>query len=175
MDIKYRIDLYKLLPKNPVTCELGVAEGNFSYDICREWMPTKHYMVDNWSKLNVHGDGSNDNNWHDRNYEQALYKIRDYHQIEILKGITWEMARLVQDASLDLLYIDACHSYECVKNDLAAWYPKVKPGGVIAFHDYLSTEYGVNQATNEFALQHGLEIHLIPENKVPDAGAWIRI
>jgi Methyltransferase domain len=35
----------------------------------------------------------------------------------------------------DLVFIDADHSDEAVRQDLAAWAPKLAPGGVLAFHD----------------------------------------
>ena len=34
-------------------------------------------------------------------------------------------------------------------------------------------QYGVKQAVQEFASEQNLEIHLIPENQIQDAGAWI--
>jgi predicted O-methyltransferase YrrM len=35
----------------------------------------------------------------------------------------------------DLVFIDAVHSYEAVRDDLYAWSPKLAPEGVLAFHD----------------------------------------
>lgn len=52
-----------------------------------------------------------------------------------------------QDNSLDFVFIDANHHYEFVKKDIEAWYPKVKPGGTIAGHDYIRE---VKQAVDEF-------------------------
>lgn len=40
------------------------------------------------------------------------------------------------NASLDFVFIDGDHTREGVKRDIIAWLPKVKPGGVIAGHDY---------------------------------------
>ena len=39
------------------------------------------------------------------------------------------------DATLDFVFIDADHSYEAAKADIAAWKSKVKPGGILCGHD----------------------------------------
>lgn len=61
------------------------------------------------------------------------------------------------DESLDVVWIDADHSYEAVKADLAAWYPKVKPGGWIGGDDWCMT--GVAWAVQE---RFGMDYQLIP-------------
>lgn len=48
---------------------------------------------------------------------------------------------------IDLLYIDASHDYGSVRDDIAAWRPLVKPGGLMAGHDYY--QEGVQRAVNE--------------------------
>jgi predicted O-methyltransferase YrrM len=44
-------------------------------------------------------------------------------------------AETFPDGSLDLVFIDADHSYQAVKADIAAWRPKVKPDGILCGHD----------------------------------------
>ncbi len=63
----------------------------------------------------------------------------------------------------DLIFIDAGHDYESVKADIAAWYPHVRHGGILAGHDYLHRRFkGVTQAVQEFAAAQGKEIETMP-------------
>jgi hypothetical protein len=61
------------------------------------------------------------------------------------------------------VYIDAAHDYDSVRDDLAAWYPKLAPGGLIGGHDYSSAWPGVTQAVNEFMAAHSLGIVTFPD------------
>lgn len=58
-----------------------------------------------------------------------------------------EAAKEFENESLDVVFIDMGHSYEEVKEDIEAWYPKVKNKGYIAGHDYGHPP--VNQAVHE--------------------------
>jgi predicted O-methyltransferase YrrM len=65
------------------------------------------------------------------------------------RGISWEQAAAFEDASLDYVMIDADHAYEAVAKDIAAWLPKIRPGGILAGHDYTPEIPGVCQAVTE--------------------------
>lgn len=52
------------------------------------------------------------------------------------------------DQSVDFVFIDANHTYEFVRDDINAWLPKIKPGGIIAGHDY-NPPHEVERAVNE--------------------------
>lgn len=65
-----------------------------------------------------------------------------------VKSLSHEAAKLFEDNSVDVCFVDAGHSYEAVKKDIEAWLPKMKKGGIISGHDYNSWE-GVNKAVNE--------------------------
>jgi predicted O-methyltransferase YrrM len=77
-----------------------------------------------------------------------------------IQGWSHEAAEHFDDASLDLVFIDADHSQEAVARDLLAWVPKVKPGGVIAGHDYGSHSHpGVKVAVDGFFHAHPNPVH----------------
>lgn len=64
-------------------------------------------------------------------------------------GTTWEVASKYADGSLDFVFIDADHVYECIRKDIDAWLPKVRRGGIIAGHDFCNEFNGVIRAVTE--------------------------
>ncbi len=60
-----------------------------------------------------------------------------------------EAALRCHPGDLDLVFIDTPHDYDSVIADLKAWLPKVKPGGIIAGHDYCPQWPGVAKALDE--------------------------
>jgi Methyltransferase domain len=66
------------------------------------------------------------------------------HRMTSLEG-----SGLFKDGSLDGVFLDADHTYEAVKADILAWLPKLRSGGILAGHDYISTFPGVIRAVNE--------------------------
>ena len=82
----------------------------------------------------------------------------------IMQGKSPEASSHFTDESLDFIYIDASHSYQAVKDDLIAWWPKLKSGGLFAGDDYTFVinpgegEYGVVKAVDEFEKKHDLQV-----------------
>lgn len=69
-------------------------------------------------------------------YEHFLENIQPVrHLINPIRKPSLEAAKDYEDGSLDFVFVDASHEYEDVKDDLIAWYPKVRAGGIIAGHD----------------------------------------
>lgn len=115
----------------------------------------KFDCIDTWEGSEEHLDLSSQ--W----FNSELIKNKDWLYSEFLKNIgpvkdlinpirktSLEAASMYEDESLDFVFIDAAHDYENVKQDILAWLPKVKKGGVIAGHDYSSFP-GVRQAVDE--------------------------
>ena len=71
-------------------------------------------------------------------------------QVTMLSEISWQAADNFNDESVDFCYVDAGHSYEAVTNDLAAWWPKLRPGSRFAGDDYTKGYPGVQQAVWDF-------------------------
>lgn len=67
-------------------------------------------------------------------FENNLRPMRDFCD-KIFKMKSEEAAKFYNDESIDLVFIDADHSYESVKKDILTWLPKVRKGGIISGHD----------------------------------------
>jgi predicted O-methyltransferase YrrM len=58
----------------------------------------------------------------------------------------------------DVIYLDAGHDYEHVMSDLKAWWPVLRPGGLMFGDDYHVMWHGVVRAVHAFAEAHGLNV-----------------
>lgn len=56
-----------------------------------------------------------------------------------------DAAKKIEDSSLDFVFLDAHSTADQVIENLNAWYPKIKTGGIISGHDWVSivVQYGV--------------------------------
>lgn len=69
----------------------------------------------------------------------------------------------------DFIYLDARHDYEGIKEDLEAWWPLLKPGGLFAGHDFVRDGmksnglFGVQKAVFEFVTANGKEVMSISD------------
>lgn len=179
MEIQYRTQLPDLLrhfnlPLRGV--ELGSAEGFSAADFMKAGME-QLILVDLWAKIEGHsGDGGNPDEWHNKNYDIAVERLKPYgDKVVFLRGLTGEMVSSIWDNSLSLVYVDADHSFEGVWADINNYWPKLVSGGIMGFHDFGNDwDYRVKEAVNKFASENNLEVHFIPENKIEDAGAWIK-
>ena len=117
---------------NPVVIgEIGLKHGGNSFMFLRKLQHVSLYLgmdlvLENINKL-------------------KFYR-RDSQQLHILKGNS-QLPAVVNKAKshlagkqFDFLFIDGDHEYDGVLADLVEWYPLVKPGGLIAFHDIVPDE-----------------------------------
>ena len=127
-----------------IVVELGCNTGSTA--LMLSYMAKNVFTVDVFEDLDLIEDETQRHNY--KNHfavNQNFYSSiagRLYHRENILvhKGLTYESVRYVNAVSgkfscVDLIFIDADHSYQGVKKDYEAWFDKVKVGGHFAFHD----------------------------------------
>jgi predicted O-methyltransferase YrrM len=106
--------------------------------------------IDTWEHPEISLNSSEINADSTESYEIFLENIEPVkHIINVLKKNSWEIVETYKDESLDFVFIDARHDYLSVRKDLQVWFPKIKPGGIIAGHDYY-INMGVFPAVHEF-------------------------
>jgi predicted O-methyltransferase YrrM len=71
------------------------------------------------------------------------------------RALSVDAAKEFAHESLDFIYIDATHTFEAVSQDLLAWWPKLKPGGLMAGHDYPYFD-GLKAAVDGFVARNNL-------------------
>jgi hypothetical protein len=59
----------------------------------------------------------------------------------MIRANSQKASEIFQDESLDFVYIDANHAYDFVVDDINYWYSKVKKGGYLWGHDYISLDW----------------------------------
>ena len=69
-------------------------------------------------------------------------------RMDSLEGAA-EIARRHGTGCLDLVFIDADHRYDAVCADILSYFPLLRPGGIMAGHDYSEKFPGVIQAVDE--------------------------
>jgi hypothetical protein len=81
--------------------------------------------------------GEDGHKWeHEKYYKDVLKFCESSNgRATIYKGKTTDAANLIEDESLDFVFIDADHSFKGVDEDILYWAPKVRQGGYIIGHD----------------------------------------
>jgi hypothetical protein len=133
-----------------VGCWKGKSAAYMCVEIANSNKDIEFFCVDTWEG-SVEHEGMKEL---PKLYDIFIDNMRPVEQYYFpLKMTSLEAVNKFKDNSLDFVFIDASHEYEDVRDDIIAWYPKVKPGGIIAGHDYYHEEYdwfpGVKRAVNE--------------------------
>jgi predicted O-methyltransferase YrrM len=144
------------VPQNGVIVEIGSYRGqSAAYLASGAPQHATVYMVDMWDRNNL--EAVSESNRYavagEKHLEIAIERLSALgliDKITTIRGLSAEVAK-GWSQKIDLLFIDGDHSYEGVKLDYENWYPFVKNGGVIAFHDYSNRWEGVQKFIEETA------------------------
>lgn len=125
--------------------EVGVYRGRTSRLLLRRFPEVTVLMVDPWRAVpEDHPYRATDDplalltqDEHDANYETAMATVMPYRpRFEVLRMPSVEAAAHEASESADAVFVDGDHSYEAACDDLSAWWPIVRPGGVLCGHDF---------------------------------------
>ena len=135
-----------------VFVEVGSWKGRSAYFMASRIRDSgkqiRFYCVDHWLGSDEDEHARDPAVIAGRLYETFLRNVAPVREfLTPLRMTSLDAARLFPDGSCDLVMIDASHDYESVRADIAAWWPKIKRGGVLAGDDYCWP--GVERAVQE--------------------------
>ena len=156
--VSSRYSVLELLPKAERVAEIGVGYGDFSKKIIQALEPNLFVAIDTF-------DGDENDKWgaplkehkmsHKEYYLYNVGLLNGQQTIETFRGLSWDGIAKYDDLFFDYIYVDADHSYECVKKDITAASSKVKVGGYMQCNDFTHFDtdnyvhYGVPRAVFE--------------------------
>lgn len=156
--------------------EIGVRMGNNLKSLAKnpKFKEGMLFGVDCWSEVpgkpEVNDVGFTQNDL-DMQFIQCTVDFSLDPFVKIVRNFSYEASLSFPDNYFDFIYIDAAHDYESMVEDLNAWWPKLKPGGILAGHDYISYDViwrgkkcEVFRAVNEFVVEHGVSVDHVEEN-----------
>lgn len=150
--VQNRVELAKYFAKLGFTrgAEIGLYEGYYSEVLCNNIPNLNLLTVDNYPRKPL------------RLLETAKSRLAQYN-VTFIRKSSMEAVAEIPDASLDFVFIDACHTYECVRDDIREWSKKVRYGGIVSGHDYYESRtglLGVIKAVDEYVNEHGYTLQL---------------
>ena len=151
--LKYR-QLAESVPEGGRICELGVWKGRSLCSIA-ERIKRKNLQVvaiDTFQGTESEGDAHKEAKEIDLEqvFKDNLKKFGIEDHVTVIKATTHEAVQNRFDGEFDMVFIDADHQYDAVKQDIEEWLPKVSiNGGILAGHDYCVGWSGVVKAVDE--------------------------
>lgn len=162
-------EILSRLGANPRGVELGVFTGALSSRLLVR-KDLHLTMVDSWGQYrpgfaesgDYHATNTAEQQARNKATAEAVTAFADERR-DIVESDTVAAASSLEGESLDFVFVDADHTYEGCRDDILAWWPKIKPGGLLAGHDYAHPQFpkwGVDRAVTEFAAREGLDVDL---------------
>lgn len=154
-----RMELPTLVQPGSKGVELGVAKGHYARLLLDSGRFNELWLVDRWA------------DHHD--LLEYHYVVRTMPQARVLRSTFTAAAPLFEDESLDFVYVDGyAHTGQEGGRTLDEWWPKVRPGGIFAGHDYCERWAPTVEAVNQFIEKHWLTLNVTQEDRFPSW--WVR-
>lgn len=143
--------------------EIGVFRGAFSQLILDTLCPRRLWLVDLWAEpIDWLLNGELVTVLPQEAYLRAC-RHEANKAVRIRRQRSTEFLATLPDESLDMIYLDADHAYASVRDELALAWPRIRPGGWLAGHDYCTLFPGVMRAVQEFRELHKLPLDVLTD------------
>lgn len=135
--------------------EVGTLYGAFAAEVLSTWKG-QLFCIDPWRNQDdaVYFDGANKEDM-EHIFAAAYNGVGRHPRCTLLRCMSLNGVGLFDDGELDWVFLDGNHATPAVRDDISAWWPKVKIGGVISGHDFF-TRY--DNDTNSDALTAVMEL-----------------
>lgn len=167
-DLSHRNELGAFLNARGLTgkvVEVGTLYGAFAAEILREWKG-QLFCVDPWVNQDPakYFDGANSADM-DQVFAVFQNDIGKHERCTGLRMMSLNAVGKFEDGELAAVYLDGNHRLSNIRDDIAAWIPKVKIGGIICGHDFFTrydkdTDSDALTAVMELAEAVGVRPHV---------------
>jgi hypothetical protein len=122
-----------------VGAEIGVFKGEFTKKFLRAGL--RMYAIDPWQSFTGQGRTQHKQEIQDGLLEETKRRLAPYlgKRCRIIRKTSMDAIKSFKPNSLDFVYIDGCHEFPYVAQDIYEWNKIVRPGGIISGHDYFNT------------------------------------
>lgn len=118
-----------------VGAEIGVEKGIFSSILLKASPKLELFCIDSWQPYDGYVCKLNQADLPAKMLE-AQERLKGYH-VHFYQQFSMDAVKRFKDNTLDFVYIDGNHDLPWVMDDIIQWSKKVRPGGIVAGHDYI--------------------------------------
>lgn len=138
--------------------EVGCKEGRTTGHILKSIPDSRVVAIDPWIVQDATADATRETyaDWNFASIEAEFWKNVGEHKdrVEMLRAKSNEAVDNTP-INQDLVFIDALHDYDSVRDDIRLWWPKVRVGGMLCGHDFNHKWPGCERAVaDSFNLMH---------------------
>ena len=160
-------------------CEIGVRYGETSATMLHYLNVENYFAIDPFDSYEDYEyDGFNKiakqmgRNFLMENYAKNISNYVGDCKVNLINMYSDEAHSQIDNNSIDFCFVDGNHRYDYVLRDLQNYFPKLKPGGIIAGDDYFMRHFRndhlktlkegeypekmVYEAVNDFCAKNGL-------------------
>jgi hypothetical protein len=164
-----RDDIAKKYCPGAACAEIGVAFGGFARVILAQ-RPCVIYLIDPWlhqPDAIYPGDQANEPQTNfDNTFRHMKREFGPLSGVRLMRMFGFDAAQQIENDTLGFVFIDAVHTVPMVIADAVAWWPKLKKGGCMAFHDWNLGQMGPDCPALQVSEAMKTFLYLIHKNQM---------